>query len=862
MVSTLVPVLIASGAYLAFFLIFRYSQRRFYAPRTYLGSLRESERSPELPKGFFNWVGTFWKIPDAYALQHQSLDAYLFLRFLRVLTTICFVSLVITWVILFPINATGGNNKSQLEILSYSNIDIDTKYNRLYAHTFVGWLVYGFIMYMITRECIFYINVRQAYLLTPQYANRISSRTVLFTAVPDDYLDEARLRQTFGNDAVKHVWIAGETKDLDKLVEERDKTAMKLEKAEIKLLKTVNKERIKAAKKSGQSPDAAPQDQDQDVEQASIAARWITDKQRPSHRLGPLGLVGKKVDTIEWGRSELQQLVPKVETAQSEFIAGNYKRHSAVFVEFHHQSDAQAAFQVVSHHLVLHMAPKLIGVKPQEVIWKNLNIPWWQRIVRRYVAYFLIAILIIFWAIPVGIVGVIAQVNTLKQIPGLTWIDDIPPVILGVVSGLLPSVALAILMSLVPVFMRMFARLAGEVSASRVELFCQNAYFAFQLIQVFLIRTLTDTASTAIVQIANDPGSVFSTLSSAIPTSSNFYISYFILQGLGIAIGVLTQVVGCIVFNVFYKFLTGTPRAKYNKWTSLSALMWGSLLPVYTTIAVISVTYAVIAPLMLFWATVAMALFYLAYRYNILFVSDTQVDTRGLFYPRALQHLFFGIYLAEVCMVGMFAVSKTPGPAVLMAIFLVFTILFHLTLNRSLGPHLYALPRTLQVEEELYQARRLAGSGPEEAVATKEASQEESTNGQSKLKSFVPRLPGGGSAGDVEKKGNFFTKFLKPWIYADYATLRKMVPHEDIVPMPLDYPEEVEANAYWPPAVTSETPVLWIPRDPLGVSRQEVALTGKVIPISDEGCTLDEKNKLQWDAETARPPIWSEKIYY
>ena len=41
MVSTLVPVLIASGAYLTFFLIFRYSQRRFYAPRTYLGSLRE-----------------------------------------------------------------------------------------------------------------------------------------------------------------------------------------------------------------------------------------------------------------------------------------------------------------------------------------------------------------------------------------------------------------------------------------------------------------------------------------------------------------------------------------------------------------------------------------------------------------------------------------------------------------------------------------------------------------------------------------------------------------------------------------------------------------------------------------------------
>ena len=271
---------------------------------------------------------------------------------------------------------------------------------------------------------------------------------------------------------------------------------------------------------------------------------------------------------------------------------------------------------------------------------------------------------------------------------------------------------------------------------------------------------------------------------------------------------------------------------------------------------------------MLFWATLAMAMYHLAYRYNILFVSDTQVDTRGLFYPRALQQLFSGIYIAEICMVGMFAVSKTPGPCVLMAIFLVFTILFQITLNRSLGPLLYGLPRTLQVEEELYQARRAAGSDPEAGTGSddksgpkEDGSKEKVSNGPSKLKSLIPGSRAGAEAG-TEKKGNFFTRFLKPWIYADYATLRNMVPHEDIVSMPLDYSEEVEANAYWPPSVTSQTPILWIPRDPLGLSKQEVALTSKVIPISDEAATLDEKNKIQWDSQSARPPIWSEKIYY
>lgn len=90
------------------------------------------------------------------------------------------------------------------------------------------------------------------------------------------------------------------------------------------------------------------------------------------------------------------------------------------------------------------------------------------------------------------------------------------------------------------------------------------------------------SATSAGSQIANDPGSVTTLLATSIPTSANFYIAYFILQGLGLASGVLAQVAGFVIFNLLYKFLAKTPRKMYNKWTSLSALSWGSLLPVYT----------------------------------------------------------------------------------------------------------------------------------------------------------------------------------------------------------------------------------------------------------------------------------------
>ncbi|CRK42410.1 hypothetical protein BN1723_000819 [Verticillium longisporum] len=818
MVSTFVPVIITATVLFTIFLILRRSKRRFYAPRTYLGSLREQERTPALPNGLFNWIGAFWKIPDVVALQSQSLDAYLFLRFLRICATICLVGLLMTWPVLFPVNATGGGGQKELNILSMSNIDItkSSNKNRLYAHAFIGALYYGFVMYTIFRECIFYINLRQAFLLSPTYAKRISSRTVLFTSVPAAYLEEGKLRKLF-SDSVKNLWIAGTTKELDDLVEERDKVAMKLEGAEVKLIKAVNKERLKAIKNGASADKPAPSN---DAEPGQVAARWIPQKSRPTHRLGKFGLYGKKVDSIDWARAELQRLIPQVDTAQAEYRAGNHAKNGAVFVEFYTQSDAQAAF---------------------------------QKVVRRYAVTAFITVLILFWAIPVAGVAMISQVDTLKKVSFLTWLDKIPNIILGLVGGLLPSVAMAILMALVPIIMRLCAKIAGEPSASRVELFTQNAYFCFQLIQVFLITTISSSAVAAAQQIVDDPGSVFDILSEALPRSSQFYVSYFIVQGLGIAASVISQVVGFIIFTLVYRFLTSTPRSMYNKWAQLSAISWGSVMPVYTNIAVISIAYAVIAPIMLFWSTIGIGCFYMAYRYNILFVTDTNIDTRGLIYPRALKQLTCGVYLAEICMIGMFSVKKAPGPVVIAVVLLVLTILGHITFASALNPLLYSLPRTLQVEEELL----LTGDVEAAAAGT---NAEGAAGTQSKAAIFKKVLPGNGG-NVVEKRGNIITRWLKPWIFADYHTLRALVPH-DLVDVDQLYTEQVEKDAYFPPSVTSATPLLWIPEDKAGVSRDEIIQTSKVIGITDEGCTLDDKNKLQWDAEGARPPIWDEKIYY
>lgn len=698
LVATLVPTAIIAGVYFLVFLILRRSQRRWYAPRSYIGSLRESERTPELPGGFLNWLGRFWKIPDTVALQNQSLDAYLYLRFIRLTVIISFVGCCITWPILFPINATGGGGQSQLDILSYSNINQETESNRYYAHALVAWVFLGFVMYTIFRECVYYVNLRQAFLISPFYSDRVSSRTVLFTSVPDDFLDERKLRKIFGH-SVLHIWITGDVKKIDELVKERDKTAFKLEKAEVKLIKLANKVRNKATQ--GAADDHEESHPAVDAESGSVAARWVPTKKRPSHRTGPLGLVGKKVDSIDWCRSELMRLIPETEAAQNEYRTGEYKKIPAIFIEFKSQAEAETAYQVLAHHQALQMSPRYIGITPSDVVWSSLSISWWQKVVRRYAVLGFVSALVIFWAIPVAVVGAISNINYLQdQLPWLSFLDKIPSVIMGVITGLLPSVALSILMSLVPVIMRLCAKLSGEPSYSRVELFTQNAYFVFQVVQVFLITTFSSSAAAVVSDILNNPLQAPTILASNLPKASNFYISYFLVQGLSVAASVISQAVGFVIFTLFYKFLTGTPRGLYTKWAKLSAISWGSTLPVYTCITVIAIVYAVIAPLCLGFSTLGMALFYFAWRYNVLFVTDTGIDTRGLIYPRAVKQLFTGVYLSELCLIGLFGASVAIGPLVLMVVFTVFTVLFHMSLNNSIDPLLSNLPQSLMAEEE------------------------------------------------------------------------------------------------------------------------------------------------------------------
>ncbi|KAE9377429.1 DUF221-domain-containing protein [Stipitochalara longipes BDJ] len=839
--STLVPVAAEAVLFFGIFLVMRTKKQRVYRPRTYLSTLRDQEKSEPLPEGKTNWFGSFKSIPDEYVLNHQSLDGYLYLRFLKMLTIICFVGCCLTFPVLFPVNGTGGGGQQQLDILSFSNINQSGK-NRYYAHVFIGWIFFSFVMWIITRETIYFINLRRAYLLAPFNAARISSRTVLFTDVPAEYQNKEKLQALFGG-TMRRSWLATDCKDLTDKVEERDKDALKLEGAEIKLIQKANKRRMKWEKKNEKTK-TAPAADSEDAEIATPGSRWLEKKDRPTHRLGKIPLIGKKVDTIEWSRTELRRLVPEVEKDQAAHLHYEGKLIPAVFIEFNTQQAAEAAFRRMTPRKSPHMNPRAISVTPEEVVWKNLKIKKTERRGRKIATTTFITLMIIFWAIPVAVVGAISNINYLvEQVKFLSFIENIPKVILGVVTGLLPSVLLAVLMALVPIVCRWMAKLSGEVTLPAVELKTQSWYMAFQVIQVFLVTTFSSGAASSAAQIVSNPGSATTLLAENLPKASNFYISYFILQGLGIAAGDLLNIGALAMLTVVGKFLDKSPRKMFKRFITLSGLGWGSMYPKFGNLGIIAITYSIIAPLVLGFATIGFALIYLAVRYNSFYVLTNNIDTKGAAYAKALQQLMTGVYLSEVCLIGLFAINTAPGPIVLMAVFLGATIIYHVLMRQALKPLMVYLPDDMENEDRTsmfsksdhksYDAAK-AGGPPSDAepVAAKKLS---------------------------AKKAGFFGRIFDVRKFKSFNNAKSLVPKY----APPQYESEDAEQAYFDPAITSPVPKLWIARDEMGISRKEIMDTRDVVPISDEFAWLNEKGKIVWDEERVLDvPVWQKRVDY
>lgn len=844
--AALVPSLTTAVLLLTVFLLVKKPLRRIYSPRTYMEIIPEKDRTPESSLKRLEWLRTFRQLDDKFVLEHSSLDAYLYLRFLKTIVLVCFVGVCITWPILMPVNATGGGDASQLDRLGFGNVRHN---DRLYAHAVVAWVFFGFVMFLVARERMWLIGLRQAWYLAKANASRLSSRTVLYLDPPKDASPDSDSQSNFGDDAVRQ-WIVTKSKTIDDAVESRDAKFMTLEFAEVSFIKQASKKITKTRRTEGLGSGVAS-NRDAGADAAEIESA------RPRER--QYYLTGNAAHLIDHLRGEVKEAEQKVSEKRNAYSAERTDGHSrcAMFVEYANQSAAQRAYRGESKlHITvpasLAVQPRLIGVVPSEIIWKNLAMPQAERLSKKSVANILIALLIVFWSIPTAIIGTISNVNYLaNNVSWLAWIKNLPDPILGLLTGFVPPLLTSQLASFLPNLMRYVAKASGQPTTVAAELQVQAWYYAFQVIQVFLVTALSSSATAFVPKIINEPHHIPQLLADNLPTSSNFYLTYFIIQGLGSSVKNIMDW-SDLLQHIFYEmFIYKTPRDKYKQYISLKGIAWGKVYPKFTNFAIIALAYSCISPLVLGFAAVGLSLFYFSYKYTLLFMVVPKIETRGRCYTRALQQILVGLYIGELCLIGLFGLRKAKGPSIMLVVLFFATVAYHVLTNRYLN--------TL---EDHFPDEVLSADGEDgEQSPLLAAAEEGQADGDEP--SRIQRL--GRGARLPQSVVSPLARFLEPHIYASHRAMRVFLARTAAeTDPPPSYSEEDIKKAYQNPSLTSNTPVLWLPRDCYGLSKKEVeSLAQDGFAAVDEGAWVDEKGEVDFERQDLRSlPVWKEKTTY
>lgn len=415
-----------------------------------------------------------------------------------------------------------------------------------------------------------------------------------------------------------------------------------------------------------------------------------------------LPLVGKKIDKIYHLRKELARL--NVEIEQDQKNIEKFPFMNSAFIQFNHQVAAHMACQSLSHHVPHHMTPRLIEISPSDVLWENMSTKWWEKYLRTFLVTALALALIIFYTIPVAFTGFLSQVDRLSTLfTWLHWLRGLPKMAKAIIQGVLPPVLLSAILSLVPIIFRLMIKNRGVPTGSDKERGVQTFYFVFLFIQVFLVISVSSGITTFVQDLVSNAFSITTELANSLPSSSNYFFSYLIVQALSNSASSLLQVSSLLKWFLWAPLRDSTARKKWRRQTNLNNVKWGSFFPPYTNFAVIGIIFSIISPLIMVFNIIVFSLYWFAQRYNILYVYQFRIDTGGLLFPTAVNQLFVGVYVMELCLIGLFFIAKdTDGKlaaipqASIMIAAIICTAGYQWLLNDAFRPLFRYLPITLE----------------------------------------------------------------------------------------------------------------------------------------------------------------------
>ena len=582
-----------SGFGLQDLLIIRLSQ-----PRTFL--IPEDQRTKELPSGLISWVPPLFRIPESTVLRNSGLDAFFYLRYIRTLLKIFILPSICVLPSLLPLNFLGGGDATGalqgLDRFSWANIRHD-RTSFYWAHLVMALVSIFWTCCIIYVELVFYIEVRNIYLTSPDHRRLISANTILITDIPRKYLLKLDDVYSIFPAGVRKVWINRDLSALSKQIEKRMKLVSALETTATKLIRSVT--RSSGGPRNGNAVILEKEDI------SKYMAEYSHDHMYPSPTnwtwIPWISYIKGSSKTILYYINELSQLNRTIEASRKQLEdvrSGRvestcYPLTKSAFIQFNTQSAAYMAYQTILHSNNLSLSARHIGTSGRDIRWDTLSQGWSSRYARSALVWTTILLLLMLWAIPIAFTGFLSQLTSFAdRVSWLRWINSAPSWLSGFVQGVLPQLILTVLNILLPQILRIIIRWQGLVTESATELWLQNYYFIFLFVQNFLTVSLSSSITGIVQDINRGLQSLPALLARNIPKASNYFFSYLTLQGLVLSAGALLQAGALTEQFALAPLMDRTPREKWKRQKNLSNVQWGTVFPTYTTLACIGMCFS------------------------------------------------------------------------------------------------------------------------------------------------------------------------------------------------------------------------------------------------------------------------------
>lgn len=583
----------------------------------------------------FAWIREALVSTEADVIRMSGVDSAVYFVFLTTVLGILVLSGLVLLPVLLPVAATAHGvmkAKDTTSEGSFNDLDklsmghVEQRSARLWAFVIATYWV-SFVTYGLLWKAYKHVSdLRAAALMSPDVKNEQFAVVVRdIPPAPEGQTIKEQVDSYFKAiypDTFYRSMVVTDNKQVNKIYEELEGYRKKLARAEA----------IYAESKATGNPEGT----------------------RPTTKTGFLGLIGKKVDAIEYYDEKIKELIPKLVAEQR--VTLKDRQQSAAIIFFNNRVTAAAASQSL-HDTMVDMWTVSDAPEPNQLLWTNLPKKFYTRRIRQYVIYFIVFLTIFFYMIPIGFISALTTLDNLKKLlPFLKPVVD-QATIKTVLEAYLPQLALIIFLALLPKFLLFLSKAEGIASESHAQRAASGKYFYFSVLNVFIGVTIGNTLFTTLKRIEKDPNSLVPLLAESLPGSATFFLTFVALKffvGYGLE---LSRIVPLIIFHLKKKYLCKTEAEVKEAWAP-GDLGYATRIPADMLILTIVICYSVIAPLIIPFGIIYYGLGWLVLRNQVLKVYVPSYESYGRIWPHIYVRIMASLILYQATMLGYFSAKE------------------------------------------------------------------------------------------------------------------------------------------------------------------------------------------------------------